>query len=384
MLKKELKAALAILGFALIPLSAQADQALPVDQKSGVSDFLPGDKIKAGQLPGGYNQSASYDCQDPWHLILSADYIYWKWQQALLQVGTLLTPTAAGASGFLNGKAEVVFQNPTYASGFQLGLGCALKGMDNWNIYADYTWYQNTNDLTTISGIDQYMAVSPILLQYLDGATPGVLLAGDLYTTARMHFDGVDLLLERPFYMGRKLTANFLAGFEALWITQKFTATGSDLRFVSTNSNAPTAVNGTFNSYSQQKSWSIGPKFGLESNWLLGYGIKIVGSVAGSALYTSYIELQTATQGSVSNINIATLFFNQKKNYNTINPVAETSLGLGWGSYLYKNNLHFDILASYDFNVYWNQNLIDVLVNATGSPGNMLLHGLNIKARFDF
>lgn len=384
MFKKEFKAALTVWGTLVIPFTVFADQSTSLNQTQEPSGYLPGDRVKEGQLPAGYNASASYVCQDPWNLIFTADYIYWKWQQAMMEVATLTTPTASGASGFLNGSAEVIFQTPSYKSGFQVGLGCDLKGMDDWSLYAEYTWYKNTNDLRTTADTDQYLAVSPILIKHVNGATPGVLLSNDLSTTAHMHFDELDLLLERPFYLGKKLTANFMAGLQALWIQQKFSADGSGLSFISSNANAPVNVRGTFNSFWEQKSWGLGPKFGFDSNWLLGYGIKIMGSISASALFTSYINLNSTAEGSISDINIASVTFNQSKNYNTVNPVAQSSLGLGWGSYFYKNNLHFDLAAWYDFNVFWSQNLIDVLVDGTGSPGNMVLHGLNVQARFDF
>jgi len=109
-----------------------------------------------------------------------------------------------------------------------------------------------------------------------------------------------------------------------------------------------------------------------------------MGSMAMSALYTSYIRLNSQVTGSVSDVNLATLTIDQSHNYNTVNPVLQSSLGMGWGSYFAHNNMHFDVSACYDFNVFWSQDIINSLLNVGGSPGNMLLQGLNIQARFDF
>jgi hypothetical protein len=194
----------------------------------------------------------------------------------------------------------------------------------------------------------------------------------------------VDLVLQRPFYFGRKLTANFMAGLQALWISEEFTSNGKNLRFVSQNSTSFNPVAGSFSSASSQKSWALGPVFGFDSNWLLGGGLKIFGHASLSALYTSYITLISSVTGAISDINIANFTLSQENNYNTVNPVASCALGLGWGSYFYRNTFHFDLNLSYDFQVFWNQNVMGVLLESNGSPGNMSLRGLNVQARFDF
>ncbi len=380
MIRVELKVAAAIASTMLIPWIARADSPAVSEPPT----YLSGEKVKQGQLPGGYNEAASYSCKNGRGFFLTGDYIYWTWQQEMMEVGTLITPTAFGAQAFLIGSGEIILQSPDYSSGFQLGLGYGLKGMDDWIVSTEYTWYKNSDTLTSTASSSQILAVSTTLIPYIQGSTPGVLLADQLKTKARLTYNAADLLLQRPFYFGRKLTADLMVGLEALWIDQKFTATGSDLSFVAADAFVATAVDGSFNSTSKQKSWALGPKFGLNSHWLLGYGIKIMGSASLSALYTRYTTLSTSVTGAVSSTSSANLHTNQKKNYNTVNPIAEASLGLGWGSYFCDDSIHFEVSAGYDFKLFWNQNVVNTLINSNGSPGNMSLQGLNIQARFDF
>ncbi|MBX9924398.1 MAG: hypothetical protein K2Y01_09840 [Rhabdochlamydiaceae bacterium] len=384
MLNREWKSKLSIASMFLAPLFlphlAQAD----TSSSESPPRYLPGEKIKSGQLPGGYNETAAYFSRDPWNVILTADYIYWAWQQEMMAVGTLINPVAQGSAAFLNGEAQVVLQTPGYASGFQVGVGCNLRGMDDWNLFAEYTWYHNSDEMHTRPSFPQIFAVSPSVTQHVEGSDPGVLLSRNMYSSTSLHFNNVDLVLQRPFYFGRKLTANFTAGLEALWINEHFTANGNNLLFVSVNDAIFNVVDGSFTSKMQQESWALGPKFGFDSSWLLGYGLKIMGSVSLSALYTSYITLTSSVTGAISDINIANFTLDQTDNYNTVNPVGTAALGLGWGSYLYKDKFHFDLSASYDFQVFWNQNVMGVLLESNGSPGNMSLRGLNVQARFDF
>ena len=61
MLKTEMKAALAILGAVFAPLFAQADQSMSMSQgqQQQQPGYVSGEMVKAGQLPGAFNQSAA-------------------------------------------------------------------------------------------------------------------------------------------------------------------------------------------------------------------------------------------------------------------------------------------------------------------------------------
>lgn len=375
MLKNELKAALAILGTVFVPVFAHADQSMNASgQQMQQPGYVSGEKIKAGQLPGAYNQSASYVCDNGWDVFVTADYIWWNWQQDLLQVGTLVTQSSGLVDGFA-GDSTAVFTTPGYASGFQVGLGFNMKGMDDWNLYSEYTWYRNTENNST-TGTSTKSLVLPAAAfrgdQYVASAAD---IVGTVNTQAHMGFQALDFLLQRPFYFGKKLTSNFGAGLRAQWITQTFTASGSNLSVATESLTVPGG-----SSSAEQTTWQLGPKFAFESNWLLGYGFKIMANIAQSVLYTSYNTHNTAS-GTV----VTTTFTGTQHglhNYGTLRPVTETFLGLGWGMYFCDNNFHLDMSLGYDFNVHWDYNM---MMATTGQAlGNMYLHGLNVQVRFDF
>ena len=286
MLNKELKAGLAMIG-ALVPFVVQADQPMS-DAKAGGAkqpSYMPGEMVMDGQMSGGYNQSAAYAVDAGWDVFLTADYIYWH----------------------LNREGLGIAENESYKSGFQVGLGLNMKGMDNWDAYAMYTWYRNSNDSNS-----------------------------QKYT-----FDDLSFSFDRPFYFGKQLTANFACGLRALWVSNQF---------------------GDYN----HDSWSLGPRFGFESNWMMGSGFRIFGNLAQSVMYTRYSNL--------SNLIVS------GNNYNTVRAVTDSCLGLGWGSYFGdSDDFHFDLKVGYDFNVYWDQQL-------TGGAyaHNVYMHGLNVGMRLDF
>ncbi len=374
MLTREMKIALAITGTACIPIFAQANQSMTAGQNSTPtpSSYAPGEKVKTGQLPGGYDQSATYVCANGWDIFITADYLYWKWQQDSFQIGTVVTEGTGDLAAF-QGNSHAVYANPGYTSGFQVGAGFNMPGMDNWNLYSEYTWYKNSAHEDVSGSLE-----NPIILpssHFL--ATQSVLssqtLAGPLDTELKLGFQALDFLVERPFYLGKKLTANFGMGLRAQWISQNFSESGhgflgdSDLL--------------SDHSYSvHMTSWGLGPKFVFDTNWLLGYGIKILGNIGASILYTQYNA--NASYYNVLNSVAASGSAEYLDNYGTLRPVTEFFLGLGWGSYFAKEKFHFDFSVGYDFDVYWDYNMLFYSIDQV--IGNMYLQGMNIQVRFDF
>ena len=137
--------------------------------------------------------------------------------------------------------------------------------------------------------------------------------------------------------------------------------------------------------HNENSSLALGPKFGLDSSWLLGYGLKFLSNISTSVLYTRYTgHTQTDNVGSgrlITELDLTGSSYIHESNYGTLRPVIETYLGLGWGSYFCDNNCHLDLSVGYDFNVHFDYITMAV---APSDPSNLYLHGLNIQARFDF
>ncbi len=367
MLKNELKAALAIMGTVFVPLFAQADQPMSTSQGQQQPGYVSGEKIQAGQLPGAYNQSADYMCDNGWDIFLTGDYIWWNWSQ---DVGT-----SVGFNGVIGSSLNVNLTpdlvTPGYASGFQVGLGFNMHGMDDWNFYGEYTWYKNSGSKSNSVDIANDLGSAS-----LSGSG-----------NRHIKYSNADFLLQRPFYFGKKLTSNFYTGLKALWITRNGSASSSgtfdllDGQFASDG-----AV--SFSATDKTSSWALGPKFGMDSNWLLGYGFKFLSNISASVLYTRYTENSTMTSTGDLTIlgNNPTITGTQTvaiNNYGTLRPVLETYLGLGWGSFFCDDSFHFDLSIGYDFNVYWDY-VTTASAAGVATPANLYLHGLNVQLRFDF
>jgi hypothetical protein len=124
----------------------------------------------------------------------------------------------------------------------------------------------------------------------------------------------------------------------------------------------------------------------MDSNWLLGYGLKLLSNIAVSAVYTRYTQKTVAeTKGELHMltlpVNISSSSQFTENNYGTIRPILETYFGLGWGSFFCKDRFHLDLSLGYDFNVFWNY---ATEFGGTVPPVSMYLHGVNAQLRFDF
>ena len=136
----------------------------------------------------------------------------------------------------------------------------------------------------------------------------------------------------------------------------------------------------------KSRSWLVGPRAGLNTNWLFGEGFRAYGDMAASLVYQYY---KSITMQRTDTTDTSLLGYNYANKIGYVTPVFELGLGLGWGTYFDCNNWHFDLILGYDFQYYWNQNMMrdlrDKVDTTCGfSPGDLMLHGLTITARFDF
>ena len=373
MLKSKIKFAMTVLGTAFVPLVAQGDQALSSpgynassSQQQILPGFVAGEPIQSGQLASAYPASAALICNNGWDLAITANYLYWKPTVDSDLLGILVDQTANATNG-LSGKSDYVFQNPGYTSGFKVGLGLTFPALDNWDAYAEYTWYKNSSTASATG-----TASKAFLLNRLTTFSPSISYAtGPLTEEAKIGYQTLDFSLGRSLYLGKFLIGRLGAGLRAQWISQTLARTANQ-------TNLSNAIVANYSLENSQTSWQLGPDFMLDLKWMLGYGLSILTNVHASFLYSSYgVSLQTAgTYSGISNSGV----FNKYHNYGTIRPVVESFLGLGWGMYFFDNKFHLDLNLGYDFNVYYDQNLLGSSV----IPSNVYLQGLNAALKFDF
>jgi Legionella pneumophila major outer membrane protein precursor len=409
MVKKHLASVLLSLG-AISPFVAHADQPAQgkqMNQKRMAPQFDMGDPIEPGTpghpgyVPAAYNYPAAVRAPNQdWDVFLTGTFIYWKAEQDNMFTGVATDQANPDevALAFENGSPDmnntILFsRKPNYKPGFKVGLGWNTGSWDNWVVYGEYTWYH------TGEGKDDDDAnpcgecgCAEVLLVPTCNCPDGV-YAKDLESKWKLDLDIGDLIIARPAYQGKRLVLSPFFGIRGLWIRQKF---GVNYDAIMPGVTTISSLSRNYFTEGTSKGWSVGPRIGVDGSWLFGCGFRIVGNASASLLYTRYTHFEyksnipngTGTIGPAGTALLDDISWQNHKNYGTVRPNFEMDAGLGWGTYI-GDMYHFDLEARYDFHVFFAQNMIQDAANwavhwVDAAPGNLYLHGLTIKARFDF
>jgi len=337
-----------------------------------------GHGAESHQMMGGYNAPARYDVNGAWDFFIMADFIYWQPRQDNMAIATGI-PQAANAAISRDYDSDVIYQKFSWKPGFKVGLGMNF-GHDNWGGLVEYTWFHNTHK-TSSSAPDfanggslflQWVSIPQFTQPFFNGTPSG------FDSKWRLGMDLLDFLLFRTYYVGTNLSFKTAFGGRVTWIDQKFNLT--------TLLAAPNPIGITsFNTRYKSDSWALGPRVSLEMNWMLGYGFSLVSNVAGDISYTRYKKVSFRNDEL---LNVGAPGSSAQWKVSQLRPHAETGFGLGWGSYFWDNGFHIQFSATYDFQVWWNQNMLKALFGnlyLLGEiNGNLYTHGLDLKVKFDF
>lgn len=349
-----------------------------------------GEPLKCCQ--GGYNAPASIDVtQSDIAFFLDGSFTYWYAGQDGMAVSE--TGIFAGGTVYYPQNIDTFFQTFDYKPGFKIGGGATFA--HEWSLFFEYTWFRGTNHSSSsvASGTAPTAGTSAALLGtnvwvvndwFLQGTDASQALSGtQVRSSWKLSMDLVDFLASRPFYQARKLVVSPVAGLQLAFIRQWMDVSLTEL---------PALFSGAIPvqpiaSKNHSSSWAIGPKMGVGAEYLSSYGIRFEGNFSASLLYTSY-DVNHSEDAASTGFN-AGPYTASYSDYTTIRPLLESGLGLGWGTYFCNQNYHIDFSADYDFKLLWSQNMMrklldDSLTGTSPSSSDLYLHGLTLKARFDF
>lgn len=385
--------------------AARSGSSNQMQQKHYVPEFDMGDPIVTGQpgkpnyIPAAYNYPAGIRCPNQdWDMYFTGAFTWWKVHQdnMFTGIGTNATVPALVTSGFA-GTTELnneIFtsRKPGYKPGFKVGLGWNTGSWDNWTLNAEYTWFHpgsGKDDADDDCG--ECGCATQILLVPTCGCPDG-LIATNLESTWKPRLDIVDVNVGRPAYQGKHLVMNPFFGLRALWIRQNWKV---EYDAAAPNGQGVITPMGEYEKKAHSKAWSLGPRVGVDGNWLFGAGFRMIGNASASLLYTRYTKLTYSsnipnglTTGAAGTPLVNPVDWKYAKSYGTVRPNFEIDAGLAWGMYI-GDCYRFDLAATYDFHTFFAQNMSSVIENeavhyADTSPGNLYIHGLTIKLRFDF
>ncbi len=358
-----------------------------------------------GAAIAGFGDCPDYDppqetnkcCPCPVGIILDASFLYWLGGEEGLTVAT---------GGVLNTgvlhyaqNLETVLQSFDYHPGFKLGFGVVIER--EWSIHSEYTWLRGENTVSrgaptdsTTAGVASIIAATgtPVWAVsdwFLQGTNFTQALSGTRVTSKWEYgVDLLDVMARRPFTHGCWLIITPSMGLQAAFVRQSMNVDLTEEPGIFGFGLPLSAPSQPIHSTNHSNSWGIGPKVGVECNCMMPQGFRIRGDSSLSLLYTSYTKIDHSEDPASTAFNSGSLT-TSFDGYSCLRPIGKLGLGAGWGRYIYCQQFHIDFLASYDFTIFWEQNMMrklldDVLTGTSSGPTDLYFHGLTLTGRFDF
>jgi len=332
--------------------------------------------------------------QCEWDFFATASFLYWQPMVDNFDVAfsDFNSPNQQLVQG-LGVRGSFVEMDFDFKPGFKVAAGLNLQN-DDWVAYAEYTRLHSQHHVSSSVPVSQ-----PSI--FATWGHPSILFQiNQIFTSvsAKYHcnLDFVDAEMERVYYVGKSLIFHSTWGGRGAWITQNMHVHYEDRGVLG----SPTAA--TFPSivdvYGRLHSWAVGPRGGLEMDWMLGEGIRFFGSSFADILYTKYkvqdktvaTALSTITTFTPNLLPGQTLSFISRDKVIALRTHLDLEAGFGWGMYLDNNSWHIDLSAAYGFQVFFNQNMFQhfednrVLGTHLTEHGNLYVQGLTVTGRVDF
>lgn len=352
----------------LLPLSLAMLTLTSGNAEEVKAKFNQGEEVTKDQMSSGYNAPARYVVGEDWNFYLSGSFIFWQPVERGLDFA--MTSPAAGEIKYTKKTLNFKFK-----PGFKVAMGLAFDKHDDWIWATEYTWLNCKNKRTLNAPTGGHL----LTIWEYNVEEFGSAYADWAHAKWRLNYNMFDTNFSRPFYQGTMLTVKPHAGLRGGWINQKY--------HVSYMQDDSTSV---MKPHARQKTWLVGPRIGLSSDWLLGAGFSFFANGAASILYQDFRTHFYRTSYAETPANISHVY----EKMACFTPNFELGLGFGWGSYFCDNGCHFDLRVGYDFQVYLQENAMRPLKDyfldgatyeyVDGNMGNLMLQGLTVTLRFDF
>lgn len=309
-------------------------------------------------------------------VFMTADFLYWTARMDGL--GYVHTGASAGTTNAPKGKTR--YPDWRWKPGFKVGLGLNIPH-DGWDVYAEYTWLHSS---AWDSLDNNQLGVFPIWnisnLVYFADSVYNIEYAKANWN---LSFNTIDLSLGRNYFISRYLTLRPFVGFKGAWNNQDYHV---NYLFVTDETTSRGKMK------NDQSYWGIGLRSGLNTAWHFTQAWSIYGDLSLSILWSQFDVRRTDIRNDSRNgggensppvgIDIAT--FNTKNSFHTLKGVLELGIGMRGEWWFCEDRYHFLIQGGWEEHLWINHNQLVKALASQSQPGDLILQGLTIKARFDF
>ena len=182
-----------------------------------------------------------------------------------------------------------------------------------------------------------------------------------------------DIEFGKRFKISRSLFTRPYLGIKSIWQKQKFSI-DYDLNFHQMLYLSESIE-------SNQHSFGIGPRTGLDVKYRFNRRFGLFGNAAYSLISTRFkngASINTYTESLASS-----QVFDSSKKVSEIQPVFESLIGIDFDTYYLKNRYHINYFLGWEFQ-YLVQNNHLIINPQDLRDGDLSLQGLNFKMQFDF
>lgn len=314
---------------------------------------------------------------------ISVDALYWQ-----SKIGA--TEYAVSNDNFE--ESQIHFNGTTRAPtfgwdfGFKVGLGYDFF-YDGWDMYAEYTYFQNT--ASDRYGVAAPAGIVPIPSSLLNITAPDIagLVQGNIaefcsnaVSDLKLAFNNVILSLGKDFYLSKKLSMRPNVGLQAAWITISQNSRyfgGAELFTVPTGiPDVTRSFNGlgseTVYYYKQTKLASLGPTLGFDSQWYLGNHFSVYGNARGSLLFGYFKDTDQSSYSGTENSTLV------RNSFHRVVPTTDMMLGICYDKYIMDDTQHIYFGLGYEIQYFWDVFARREVIGGVG------MYGVDFKVRWDF
>jgi hypothetical protein len=308
----------------------------------------------------GYNAPYKLKLCDPKDFFFSVSFIYWQPIQEDLNPSVDDPFTASQINGrYISLEYEF---KPSFKALIGHNLDC-----DNLKILLQYTRL-NMNTTTSANKQDGFDLTNEWILSFSAGSN-----ISKVTNKWNLDFNILDFELSRAFYNGKILTMDFIYGFKSGIINQKLFSTA----------NFPDPLN----AQTQSDSYLIGPRAGIDSNFIFLKHYRFFTNIKTSILYQKFHKVSYKEEDE-NDTSLILLDYSSK--FKDINLAMESAIGFAVGKYFYDKTFFLDASLAYEAQIYFDQNKIGFYLSSLAGSfrmpkaNNLNLHGLTLTFKFDF
>jgi hypothetical protein len=189
----------------------------------------------------------------------------------------------------------------------------------------------------------------------------------------KLLFNVVDVEIGRNFFVGQYLALRPHAGLKGTWQKQNL---------IIDNEIIALSIPRMLQLKQKIRYWGIGMSAGTDTSWQFTSNFSLFANCALTALWTDF-----HVHRKEFNLNLNTLeetkVLDTTNNFYTLKPILECTIGLRGDVWWNDDDCHFGIEAGWEEQVWWSFNQF-IKLTEEGAHGDLTLHGLTVKARFDF